>query len=240
LSRDAIVEAYLRVVEQDGRTPTLRRLGNQLGVDSTAIYRHFRSKDELLAVAADRVLAGVFDGLETSGEWKRDLRALFLALRRVYLRHPQALLALQLEPPELEEGFSNVERCVGLLLGSGLPREEVPVTYEALETYTIGATLFDAQATSESLERWRKVFAKLPSDRFPHLASVGDALYRDVDEAFAYGLDRMLDAIEERASAARNAGIAAARGRRSPAEETRTRTSGRTATQPMSNPGGGR
>lgn len=203
LSRDAIVDAYLRVVEQDGDAPTLRRLGDELGADSTAVYRHFRSKDELLAVAADRVLCGIFDDLELTGGWKEDLRALFLALRRAYLQHPQALLALQLDPPELENGFANVERCVDLLLRSGLHREDVPTAYEALETYTIGATLFDARATDESLQRWRKIFAQLPAARFPYLSTTGAELYRDVDQAFAYGLDLMLEAIEARAGAAR-------------------------------------
>jgi AcrR family transcriptional regulator len=180
----------------------LRRLGDELGVDSTAVYRHFRSKDELLAVAADRVLCGIFDDLELTGSWKDDLRSLFLALRRAYLQHPQALLALQLDPPELENGFANVERCVQLLLRSGLHRDEVPVAYEALETYTIGATLFDVRATEESLQRWRKIFAQLPSERFPSLSEIGGELYRDVDAAFTYGLDRMLDAVEAQALAA--------------------------------------
>lgn len=202
LSRDAIVDAYLRVVEQDGDAPTLRRLGDELGADSTAVYRHFRSKDELLAVAADRVLFGIFDDLEFTGSWKQDLRALLLALRRAYLQHPQALIALQLDPPELDNGFTNVERCVDLLMRSGLPPEEVPTAYEALETYTIGATLFDSRATEESLQRWRKLFGQLPDERFPHLSSIGDDLYRDVDAAFAYGLDLMLDHLEERAAAA--------------------------------------
>lgn len=201
LSKDSIVEAYLRVVEEDGSTPTLRRLGDELGVDATAVYRHFRSKDQLLAAAVDRVLSGIVDDLvrsgRWSGHWKADLRALLLAARHVYVQHPQALLALEREPLELENGFAAAERCVALLAASGLPEDDVPIAFEALESYTIGAALFDARVTPESQERWRKVFAHLPEGRFPHLAGLADRFYRDADEAFAFGLDCLLGAIEE-------------------------------------------
>ena len=150
LSRDVIVDAYLRLVEtEDNDSVSLRRLGSELGVDPTAVYRYFRDKDEILTAAADRLLAEVTDGLELSGGWRDQLRDLLLALRRVYLVHPRALLALQLAPPRLENGFCNVERCIALLREAGVAEDEVPIAYEALETYTIGATVFDARATED-------------------------------------------------------------------------------------------
>ena len=71
LSRDVIVDAYLRLVEaEDNDSVSLRRLGSELGVDPTAVYRHFRDKDDILTAAADRLLAEVTDGLELSGGWR--------------------------------------------------------------------------------------------------------------------------------------------------------------------------
>jgi AcrR family transcriptional regulator len=199
LSRDVIVDAYLRLVEaEESDSVSLRRLGSELGVDPTAVYRHFRDKDEILTAAADRLLAEVTDGLELSGGWRDQLRDLLLALRRVYLVHPRALLALQLSPPRLENGFGNVERCIALLREAGVAEDEVPIAYEALETYTIGATVFDARATEESLAGWRQVYRMLPADRFPNLTATAASLYLDIDKAFRYGLDLMLDAIEAR------------------------------------------
>jgi TetR/AcrR family tetracycline transcriptional repressor len=199
LSRDVIVDAYLRLVEaEEGDSVSLRRLGSELGVDPTAVYRHFRDKDEILAAAADKLLGQVNEGLDPPGGWRDQVRALLLALRRVCLVHPRAFLAVQLAPPKLENGFGNVERCIGLLREAGLPEEEVPVAYEALETYTIGATVFDARATADSVARWRAIYRGLPADRFPNLTATAQSLYTDFDEAFCYGLDLMLDAIERR------------------------------------------
>ncbi len=199
LSRELIVDAYLRLAEaEESDRISLRRLGRELGVDPTAVYRHFRDKDEILAAAADRLLAQVTEGLDPSGGWRDQLRDVLLALRRVYLLHPRALLALQLAPPRLENGFGNVERCIALLRAAGLPEDEVPVAYEALETYTIGATVFDARATDESLASWRHIYRTLPADRFPNLTATASSLYLDIEKAFRYGLELMLDSIEMR------------------------------------------
>ncbi|WP_260646025.1 helix-turn-helix domain-containing protein, partial [Staphylococcus aureus] len=50
--------AAFRVTDQIGlQALTLKALGQHLGVDSTAVYRHFRSKDVLLIAMMDRLLA---------------------------------------------------------------------------------------------------------------------------------------------------------------------------------------
>jgi AcrR family transcriptional regulator len=204
LSREVIVEAYLRIVEGQGNDGVnMRRLGRELGVDATAVYRYFRDKDEILAMAAARLLREVTRDLPGTGGWRERLRALLLSLRRVYFAHPNALLALQLVAPMLDEGYENVDLALALLRESGLPEEEIPVVFEALETYTIGGTVFDARATPESLERWRRVYSGMPADRFPNLASTGRRLYTDADKAFRCGLDLLLDAIEAKAHATR-------------------------------------
>lgn len=200
LSRDAIIEAYLRIADGQGHDGVnMRRLGRELGVDATAVYRYFRDKDEILAMAAARLLQEVVRDIPEEGPWRDRLRTLLLSLRRVYLAHPNALLALQLTAPMLEEGYDNVDLALALLRESGLPEEEIPLAFEALETYTIGGTVFDARATEESLERWRRVYSGMPEGRFPNLASTGRRLYNDVEKAFRYGLDLLFDAIEAKA-----------------------------------------
>ena len=59
LDRDVILRAAQHVLDEDGLSAfTLRRIGSELGADPTAIYRHFRDKDELVIELADQGLWG--------------------------------------------------------------------------------------------------------------------------------------------------------------------------------------
>jgi AcrR family transcriptional regulator len=204
LSREVIVEAYLRIADAEGTDDiTLRRLGRELGVDPTAVYRHFRDKDEILAVASDRVLADATQDLQETGSWRDDIRALQLGVRRAYLRHPKAMLALQLSPAPLSHAARLSDRALGLLRDAGLDEEQAALAYEVLEDYTIGTALFDTRATDDSLDGWRRVYAAEPVEEYPHLVAASRLLYRDAEAAFAFGLDLMLEAIETRYASAR-------------------------------------
>lgn len=203
LSRDLIVEAYLRLVEAEGSDDiTLRRLGAELGVDPTAIYRHFKDKDELLAVASDRVLGEVDAGRVGPGSWRDELRDLLLRVRQVYVAHPQAMQALQLAPASMPNAARLSNRVIALLRESGLEDDEAAIAYDGLETMTLGMSLFDARATEESVEGWRRAYASGSEEEFPDLVRSARLLYRDADRAFAYVLDLALDALEARVATA--------------------------------------
>ena len=56
--REDIVERAVRVLDDYGLASlTMRRLGSELGLQASAIYHHFPSKQALLAAVADEVLA---------------------------------------------------------------------------------------------------------------------------------------------------------------------------------------
>jgi hypothetical protein len=50
----------------------------------------------------------------------------------------------------------------------------------------------------------RRVYALLPADRFPHATRVAPHLFPDLDEAFDFASDVILDAIERLASPSRS------------------------------------
>ena len=56
--RDDVVARALRVLDDHGLADlTMRRLGTELGVQPSALYHHFPSKQVLLAAVADEILA---------------------------------------------------------------------------------------------------------------------------------------------------------------------------------------
>jgi TetR/AcrR family tetracycline transcriptional repressor len=94
LERD---HAAVRVPVEDDRLPdgsvgldglTGRRLAAELGVQSPALYRHFRSKQELLDQMADAIIRAARMGPPRDGEsWQDWLARRARAFRRSLLGH---------------------------------------------------------------------------------------------------------------------------------------------------------
>jgi TetR/AcrR family tetracycline transcriptional repressor len=202
LSRDLLIEACIRLADREGpEAVTLRRLGAELGVDATAVYRHFRSKDELLAAMADRLLSDALGSVEFTGK-KEDLRTIGLSMRRAYLAHPRiALLFLQATSPMSSEARLS-ETTLAIIRGLGFSVREAISVFEVLESYTLAVSCMDGIGDSIPQDAWRTAYAALPPSEFPNLTAAAASLYGDPDGRFAFGLDLLLEAIEARATIA--------------------------------------
>jgi AcrR family transcriptional regulator len=196
LSRGLIVDACIALVEREGiDAVTLRRLGADLGVDPTAVYRHFRDKDELLAAVADRLLESVLKGYRASGDWREDLTEIALRARRVYLAHPALAHLLATAPAPMPSNQRVAEAVLSALATLDLDPARAALAFQVLENYTAGASSLDAEVGSDGDAAWRASFASLPSAAFPNLVALAPHLYLDDEAAFAFGLDLILDAL---------------------------------------------
>jgi AcrR family transcriptional regulator len=89
LSRAGIVEAAFRLVDADTEAQlSMSRLGRELGADPSAVYRHFRSKDELLRAMADVMMQDALADVGETDDPLENIRVLVWALRRSFLRRP--------------------------------------------------------------------------------------------------------------------------------------------------------
>ena len=89
LSRDTIADTAMRMtLEQPTTALTLARLGAELAADPTALYRHYRSRDELIRELADRLYGEVVDTAVITDDWVESLRNVASTLRMVMLRRP--------------------------------------------------------------------------------------------------------------------------------------------------------
>jgi AcrR family transcriptional regulator len=199
LTRETLVAATIRIADAEGAgAVTMRRLGADLGVDPTAVYRHFRDKDELLRSAADWLVAGAFDGLELGGTWAEDVRDLVLHVRRRYLEHPGLVVLVATSRGPLQSEAAATERVLALLRAGGLDADAAVRAFEVLQDYLIALTVADAGALGESTEPWREAFASLPPEAFPNLAAAGGSLYVDLEARFRYGLDLLIESLDRR------------------------------------------
>src|ERR1700750_2879184 len=100
LDREVIVRAAQRVLEEDGLAGlTLRRIGSELGADPTAIYRHFRDKDDLVVELADRAFARI-PAPAPALPWQERLRGLLRSGLELYRANPDFAIQLAKQPED--------------------------------------------------------------------------------------------------------------------------------------------
>lgn len=106
--RQALVAEGLRLLERDdAQTLSLREIARGVGVSPTSVYRHFPSKEALLAALAQRGLIDLASSQREAAKPQADLAAGFAATGRAYVRfalaHP-ALFRLIFTSPSLLSG----------------------------------------------------------------------------------------------------------------------------------------
>ncbi|MFI6560726.1 TetR/AcrR family transcriptional regulator [Streptomyces sp. NPDC050534] len=161
----------------DAESFSVRKLAAVLGTDSSSLYRHFRSKTELMRAVADRILAAAMDGYRPEGDWKQRLIALALRVREAFGRQPQ-LAAVWGRYASGGAGSRLVmEEVLQALRASGLPDEEIPVRYHrlavliaALIASEAGVSTITPQEYEQGMEHFRVAVLGADPERFPALA----------------------------------------------------------------------
>jgi AcrR family transcriptional regulator len=177
-SVDAIVDAGRAILESDGLDGlTMQRVAAAVGVRAPSLYKRVRGRSGLIRLIADdiaRELAATLDTAATTGDPRRDLRAIAVAYRAFALANPASygLLYANLPAdmrvdPELNARASEAMlRVVGQVAGHER-------TLEAARTIVAWANGFLAMELAGAFR-----------------------LGGDVDLAFDYGIDRLTSAIE--------------------------------------------
>ncbi|WP_029430844.1 TetR/AcrR family transcriptional regulator [Blastococcus sp. URHD0036] len=198
LTRERVVDKALAVADAEGiDAVTIRRLATELGVTPMALYWHFKTKDDLLAGAADRVLDDVV--VPPPGElWAEDLRAVLTTLVAAMRPHPQVapLVATRMMAHPL--GLDLTERALSRLAAAGFtPEAASALAMQALRSAIamvtgdqVDASGVDAETRAEHLRHKQALIASLSPEKYPALVSHAVAMtYCDDEEYFGLGID---------------------------------------------------
>lgn len=209
LTPDRIVDGCIALLDEQGPDAlTFRRIGAWLGVDPTAVYRHFRDKDELVLAVADRLIARSLEDFTPSEHWRDTLRDMLVRSRTVYLAHPEAAVLSAARTTRRPAEMAAVEILLGTLADAGFPPDEAVKHYRALVDFVLAWAGFEAQyltldqaARSGDEAAWAREYAGAPADRYPHIAAAADHLPTvTAQDNFAHALDLLLDSVEARAA----------------------------------------
>ena len=207
LDRERILDAAQAIADEDGVAKlTMRRIGAELGVDPTAIYRHFRDKNELLIELADRLFA-IGPEIDPALDWRETLRIdLRYGLDR-YRRHPALAMLLAVQPDDTPSLQRIADEMIALLRRAGLTMPQAAQMHQVIENHVVGTGLYYSLLENSSdprlhdPEAMRRVYALLPADEYPHAVEASPHLFPDLDESFDRASELIIDAIERVAEA---------------------------------------
>jgi AcrR family transcriptional regulator len=206
LTRDRVLTVAVALADRDGiEGLSMRKLGQELGVDAMALYRHVRSKDDLLDGIIEEVV-GEIERVEPDGPWKPALRAQVMAARQVMLRHPWTRLVLEERGTAGVAIIGYVEGILAILLDGGFTMDLAHHTLHVLGSRIFGFSqdLFDDSGkTVPSPEAVAMLTLAMAQN--PRVAELAGSVSHegvlgacDDDVEFAFGLDLILDGLERR------------------------------------------
>jgi AcrR family transcriptional regulator len=206
LTRDRILRAALQIADEEGlEALTMRRLGQELGVQAMSLYNHVANKDDLYQGIVDLAMNEI-EPPSPDVDWKTALRQTAISAHRAFVRHPWAC-NLHMETPRInDERMEWMEGVLRTLREAGFSPNMTHHAYHALDSHITGFTLwlvnmpFDSR--EELLDMAKDFIPSISPDRFPYVIEHAKEHLEEPDpdepSEFEFGLDLILEGLERR------------------------------------------
>ncbi len=201
LDQEVIVAAAIDLAAA-AQPVTFRSLGSALGVDPTAVYRHFRDKEALMAAVVDRLIVTAQEQIDRAAPWREQLRQGAALTIDAFAAHPH----VGVESPAIATGGAGELAAINWTLTqlgrAGLGKEQAVRFYAAYSSYVLAAAaalsrqrLRDDETGTTS--HWVGDLRAVDAARLPALAAVIPELVALSDrEVFVTGIEVFLDSVE--------------------------------------------
>ena len=141
LTRERVLEAAIKLADQGGiESLSMRKLGQELGVEAMALYYHFASKDEVLDGVVDLVFSEI-DLPATGADWKTAMRQRAISVRDVLSRHRWAIGLMESRTNPGPANLRHHDAVIGSLRAAGFDMEMAAHAYSLLDSYIYGFAL---------------------------------------------------------------------------------------------------
>ncbi|MEU9337098.1 TetR family transcriptional regulator [Streptomyces sp. NPDC048290] len=207
LSRDAIVDATIEVIDLDGvAAVSMRSVARVLGVDAKSLYNHVDGKDGLLDAVAEHLLGGVSIPPMT-GDLGIDLATISDAFRDRALLHPEAAPLVLTRQLSSFQGLAPLQALLGVLRTAGCPPGESVRLVRFLLATLIGTLLREVQAgptfgvsDEDGIAARQHILA---DSGLPHVVEAAPHLARfDRDAEYEYAVQAATSLVRDRIRAA--------------------------------------
>jgi AcrR family transcriptional regulator len=233
ISREQIAELAMRIADREGfEAVSMRRIAEELGAGTMTLYHYVRTKEDLIDLMDDTLMAEVIVPPETIGrDWMASLAAVARSSHRAFMRHPWAMSALsgaRFGP----NGMKHVEQTLTAVAHAPFDQQGKLDAIGIVDDYVFGHVYRNAEITAHaelgaggpSPDFLTFARGQLASRQYPHLeALVGDDIdgawsrigkQMNHEDRFELGLAALLEGLKRTLGRARPAAAPAPRSRR--------------------------
>jgi AcrR family transcriptional regulator len=210
LTLGRIVEAAVAVADRDGVDGlSMRRVASELGVGAMSLYRYVPGKTELLNLMLDAVSDPHTDPARIAGRpWRDVVEDVARGSYQLYLKHPWLMQVNWTRPVIGPNTLAGIELFMRALDGLGLTDQERVSVMMLTDAFVIGQARqriqYGIQLAETGLsddEFWAQQIPYLDTAMktgdYPAMAALGeDAFGASWEQAFEFGLQRVLDGLE--------------------------------------------
>lgn len=194
-----LTKAALAYIDAHGLDAlTLRILGAETDLHHTALYRHFRGKDEVL----NAVLAMLFEELlrdvgPLPADPQERLFALVLQVRRMFLEHPAVAPVLLIPSRDLADSDAARSYTAAVLdaiteIGHTGPARAQ--WYRVMESYALGTSAFDFAGAPHHLASRSERLSAVPDEVVAAAVRTEQAVQELNESSFELGLRSLVQA----------------------------------------------
>ena len=204
LTRERVLETAVARADAGGlEALSMRKLGQELGVEAMALYHHFANKDALVDAMVDVVFTEI-EVSEAGPDWRAAMRRRAISVRAALLRHRWAIGLMESRRTPGPANLRHHDAVIGSLRSGGFDIAMAAHAYSLLDSYIYGFALtkmnLPFQASEEVGEVAQTMLEPFPAGEYPHLLEIlTDHVMKpgyDYGDEFEYGLDLILDGLE--------------------------------------------
>ncbi len=203
LTRARVLSAAMAVADAEGLEGlSMRRLGQELGVEAMSLYNHVRNKEDLVDGLVDLVFAEL--GEPAGRDWRSAMRRRALSAQQVLGRHRWAIALMESRKTPGPANLRHHDSVLRCLRQAGFSVALSAHAYSLLDSYIYGFALEMASLPfdtgPEAAQMAAEMMAQFPAEAYPYMAEIavkhvmkpGYSYARE----FEYGLEIILDGLE--------------------------------------------
>jgi AcrR family transcriptional regulator len=208
LTRERVLRAAVELADREGvESLSMRRLGQEVGVEAMSLYHHVANKEDLLDGIVDVIVAEI-DSPPSDTYWKPAMRQQILSAREVMMRHQwaSAVIVTRVNPSPAMLKYMN--SAIGILRKGGF---SVDLTHHAM--HVMGSRILgfaqelydDSEELADSPEMVAIMLEQMAGE-YPYLTEIAKQVSHDeatvvgtgCDDQFEFefALDLILDGLE--------------------------------------------